>query len=124
MELNNEQQIMDSSSDINYSQYLQLVTPFTKSDNKFEKQAAYDFRILLISVMNENEIYVLLYLHEGIRKSIQYFVKELSDLIQNKYNNIKYDTHLELLHDCACLISQQVMFRSKLSETLDFLMNL
>ena len=116
---------MESSSDINYSQYLELIIPYEKSNNKNEKKIAYNFIILLTTVINEKKIESLIYLHEGIKNIIKYFMQELSDLLDNKYNNIKVlDVHLELLNDCAKLISQEMICTSKNSEILQFLMSL
>jgi hypothetical protein len=116
---------MESSSDINYSEYLQLIIPFEKSNNKNEKKIAYNFIILLKSVINDKKMESLIYLHEGIKNIIKYFMGELLELLDNKYNNIQIlNVHLQLLNDCANLISQEMLFRSKNSEILKFLMSL
>lgn len=115
---------MESSSDINYSEYLQLIIPFEKSNNKNEKEIAYNFIILLTTVINEKKVDTLIYLHEGIKNIIKYFMEELLALLNNEYNNIKrLDVHLELLNDCANLISQEIMYRSKNPKILKFLMS-
>ncbi len=116
---------MESSSDINYSQYLELIIPYEKSNNKNEKKIAYNFMILLTTVINEKKIDSLIYLHEGIKNIIKYFIKELLDLLDNKYNNIEIlNVHLQLLNDCAGIISQEMLFRSKNPDILQFLMSL
>lgn len=49
---------------------------------------------------------------------------ELLALLNNEYNNIKgLDVHLELLNDCAELISQEMIYRSKNPKILKFLMS-
>jgi hypothetical protein len=116
---------MESSSDINYLQYLELIIPFEKSNNKNEKKIAYNFMILLTTLINEKKIDSLIYLHEGIKNIIKYFMKELLDLLDNKYNNIEIlNVHLQLLNDCAGIISQEMLFRSKNPDILQFLMTL
>jgi hypothetical protein len=116
---------MESSSDVNYSQYLELIIPYEKSNNKNEKKIAYNFMILLTTVINEKKKESLIYLHEGIKNIIKYFMQELLDLLDNKYNNIKIlNVHLELLNDCAGIISQEMLFRSKNPDILQFLMTL
>jgi len=115
---------MESSSDINYSEYLQLIIPFEKSNNKNEKEIAYNFIILLTTVINDKKIESLIYLHEGIKNIIKYFMEELLELLDNKYNNIKVlNIHLKLLNDCAELISQEMIYRSKNPKILKFLMS-
>lgn len=115
---------MESSSDINYSEYLQLIIPFEKSNNKNEKKIAYNFIILLTTVINEKKMESLIYLHEGIKNIIKYFMGELLELLDNKYNNIKdLNVHLELLNECAGIISQEMIFRSKNPKILKFLMS-
>jgi hypothetical protein len=115
---------MESSSDINYSEYLQLIIPFEKSNNKNEKKIAYNFIILLTTVINDKKIESLIYLHEGIKNIIKYFMSELLELVDNKYNNIKVlNVHLELLNDCAKLISQEMIYHSKNPKILEFLMS-
>lgn len=115
---------MESSTDINYSEYLQLIIPFEKSNNKNEKEIAYNFIILLTTVINEKKMESLIYLHEGIKNILKYFMQELLDLLDNKYNNIKdLNVHLKLLKECAQLISQEMIFRSKNPKILEFLMS-
>lgn len=46
---------MESSSDIDYSEYLQLIIPFEKSNNKNEQKIAYNFIILLTTVINKKK---------------------------------------------------------------------
>jgi hypothetical protein len=115
---------MESSIDINYSEYLELIIPFEESNNKDEKKIAYNFIILLTTVINEKKIDSLTYLHEGIKNIIKYFMEELLALLDNKYNNITVlNVHLELLNDCANLISQEMIYRSKNPKILQFLMS-
>jgi len=67
---------MESSSDINYSEYLQLIIPFEKSNNKNEKEIAYNFIILLTTVINEKKLKSLKKLHKRKKKKIKYNIKE------------------------------------------------
>ena len=106
-----------------YKEILQKVLPFTKSDNKLVKRAAYDFNILLKCAINNTNSQTLVYLYEGIERTIEYFNKTLLDLINNR---IDPDTHMcdptyELLNDIAKVITNQLLFRNKLEELKKFL---
>ena len=111
---------------MNKKELLQKVIPFTKSDNKVVKRAAYDFNILLKCAINDTNGPTLVYLHEGIEHTIEYFNKNLLDLINNR---IDPDTHMDdpaygLLNDIAKVITNQILFRNKLEELRNFLMAL
>jgi hypothetical protein len=109
-----------------YKELLQKVLPFTKSDNKVVKIAAYDFNLLLKCAINDTNTPTLVYLHESIEHAIEYFTKNLLDLINNR---IDPDTHINdpnygLLNDIAKVITSQILFRNKLEELKNFLMEL
>jgi hypothetical protein len=109
-----------------YPQLLQKVLPFTKSDNKVVKIAAYDFNLLLKCAINDTNSPTLVYLHEGIEHAIEYFNKNLLDLINNR---IDTDTHINdpdygLLNDIAKVITNQILFRNKLEELRKILLEL
>jgi hypothetical protein len=109
-----------------YKELLQKVLPFTKSDNKVVKTAAYDFNLLLKCAINEKNSQILVYLHEGIKHAIEYFTKNLLDLINNR---IDPDTDMcdpvyGLLNDISKAITNQILFRNKLEELKNFLMEL
>jgi hypothetical protein len=109
-----------------YPELLQKVLPFTKSDNKIIKSLAYDFNILLKCAINDTNSPTLLYLHQGIEHAIEYFIKNLLDLINNR---IDPDTYMDdpvygLLNDIAKVITNQILFRNKLEELKNFLMAL
>jgi hypothetical protein len=114
------------SKEEEYKELLQKVLPFTKSDNKVVKRAAYDFNLLLKCAINDTNGPTLVYLREGIEHAIEYFTKNLLDLINNR---IDPDTHMEdpaygLLNDIAKVITNQILFRNKLEELKKFLMAL
>ena len=109
-----------------YKELLQKVIPFTKSDNKVVKRAAYDFNILLKCAINDTNGPTLVYLNEGIEHAIEYFNKNLLDLINNR---IDPDTHMDdtdygLLNDIAKVITNQILFRNKLKELRKILLEL
>jgi hypothetical protein len=109
-----------------YKKLLQKVLPFTKSDNKVVKRAAYDFNLLLKCAINDTNGPTLVYLHEGIEHAIEYFNKNLLDLINNR---IDPDTHMDdpdygLLNDIAKVITNQILFRNKLEELRKILLEL
>ena len=72
-----------------------------------------------------NETGVCFFKHAKNREySSSYFMEELLALLDNKYNNITVlNVHLELLNDCANLISQEMIYRSKNPKILQFLMS-
>jgi hypothetical protein len=109
-----------------YKELLQKVLPFTKSENEIVKRAAWDFNILLKSVINEKNSPTLLFLNEGIKHAIDHFTTELLDLINNRIDpNIHMgDSHYGLLNDIAKVICQQLLFKNKLNEVKDFLMKI
>lgn len=109
-----------------YPDLLQKVLPFTKSDNKLVKRAAYDFNILLKCGINDTNSQTLIYLNEAIEHIIEYFTKNLLDLINNR---IDQDTHMGdttygLLNDISKALLNQLLFRNKLAEFKDFLLKI
>jgi hypothetical protein len=101
-----------------YKELLQKVIPFTKSDNKIIKRAAYDFILLLKSAINEENSKTYLYLNDGIEHAIEHFTIELTDLINNKIDPdiTSNDTNYGLVNDIAKAILQQLLYRNKLPE--------
>jgi hypothetical protein len=109
-----------------YKELLQKVIPFTKSDNKIIKRAAYDFNLLLKSAINEENSRTYLYLNEGIEHAIEHFTIELTDLINNRIDPdiTSNDTNYGLVNDIAKAILQQLLYRNKLPELKKILMEM
>jgi hypothetical protein len=109
-----------------YKELLQKVIPFTKSDNKIIKRAAYDFNLLLKSAINEENSKTYLYLNEGIEHAIEHFTIELTDLINNRIDPdiTSNDTNYGLVNDIAKAILQQLLYRNKLPELKKILMEM
>ena len=100
-----------------YKDLLQKVIPFTKSLINPEKQAAYDFNILLKSAINETNNAVFLYLNDALEHLINYFSKELDNLLTGKVDREQaYNGGYELLHDLACVITQTLFHKRKMPE--------
>ena len=106
-----------------YPELLQKVKLFTKSDNILTRRASFDFNILLTAAINDNNNETFEYLKDAIQHVIEYFSKELFDLINNRIeigltiNNIHYG----LLNDISKVIIQQTIFKNKLEEVREFL---
>ena len=86
----------------------------------------HDFNIILKCAINDTNGPTLIYLREGIEHAIEYFTKNLLDLINNR---IDPDTHISdsdygLLNDIAKVITNQILFRNKLEELNKFLLAL
>ncbi len=109
-----------------YKELLEAVLPFVKSKNEIEKRAAYDFNTILKSAINEQNSATLLYLNEGIIHVIEFFTKQLLDLINNKINEendfINYD--YDVIHDICIVILNQILYKNKLRELKEFLLNI
>lgn len=109
-----------------YRELLQKVIPFTKSDNEVVKRAAYDFNIILKCAINDSNSSTLTYLNQGIEHAIEYFTKNLLDLINNRIDPETnfYDTTYGLINDIAKILLDQLLYRNKLKEFKTFLMEI
>ena len=106
-----------------YPELLERVKIFTKSDNVLIRRASFDFSILLTAAINDDNNETFEYLKDAIQHVIEYFSKELLDLINNRIeigltmNNVHYG----LLNDISKVIIQQTLFKNKLEEVREFL---
>jgi hypothetical protein len=112
-----------------YKELLEAVLPFVKSKDNIEKRAAYDFNIILKSAINDQNSATLLYLNEGIIHVIEFFTNKLLDLINNKINEDTYindftNYDYDLIHDICIVILNQILYKNKLRELKEFLLNI
>jgi hypothetical protein len=109
-----------------YKELLKKVIPFTNSDNKIVKRAAYNFNTIIKCAINESNNSTLTYLSEGIEHAIEYFKSELLNLINDKFDSNTHvcNPHYGLLNDISSAILTQLLFRNKLEEFKTFLMAL
>ena len=104
-----------------YKDLLQKVIPFTKSLVKQEKQAAYDFNILLKSAINEHNNLVFSQLNDALEHLINYFSKELDNLLTGKVDwELAYNGGYELLNDIACVIMQTLFHKRNIQKFREF----
>jgi len=117
------------SQDLKINQYRELlknVIPFTKSDNKIKKTAAYDFTILLKAAINETNSQIYSYLNNAINHVIEHFKNNLLDLINNKvdFNICTNDSTYGLLNDITKALLRQLIFNNKLHEFNEILLKI
>jgi len=117
------------SQDLKISEYRKLlenVIPFTKSINKIEKRAAYDFTILLKAAINEKNSLLFSYLSNAINHVIEHFKNNLLDLMNNKFNpnTSTNDPIYGLLNDITKALLRQLIFNNKLQEFNEFLLKI
>ena len=104
-----------------YKDLLQKVIPFTKSLIKQEKRAAYDFNILLKSAINEYNCAVFVYLNDALEHLINYFLKDLDNLLAGKVDwENTYNSGYELLNDLACVITQTLFHKKNMPQFREF----
>jgi hypothetical protein len=119
-------QDLNTNKNEQYKELLKIIIPFTKSDNKIEKRAAYDFIILLKSAINETNNLIFLYLNNSINHVIEHFKNNLFDLINNKIdpNTSINDSIYGLLNDIAKSLLRQLVFKNNLQEFNEFLLKI
>ena len=103
-----------------YPELLQKIKLFEKSENKIINRTVYNFKNLLMVAINNKNIEKFEYLKEGIEHALEYFSKELLDLINN-YPKIRIELiHLELLNDISDALTQQILFYKEVSQLSKF----
>jgi hypothetical protein len=109
-----------------YADLMNKIRPFTKSTNKIEKKAAYDINYLLYFAINESKNPVLFELNPGIENAINYFTKEINDLINQTvlWENDIFYVNYDLLNDIVRVITQTVLHKTKLTELNNFLLGM
>ena len=124
----NELNIATISKKEEYSELLKKVLPLIKSENKLVKRAAFDFNILLKSAINDINNSTFEYLKDAIEHVIEYFSNELLDLINNKIESSIHsnndNVHYGLLNDISKIITQQMIYKNRLEEVREFLLNI
>ena len=105
-----------------YPELLEKIKSFTKSENKIINRTVFNFKILLVAAINDKNNETIEYLKDGIENVIEYFSKELLDLINNiiDINFSIINVHYELLNDISQAFTQQILFNSKLEEFTKF----
>jgi hypothetical protein len=114
------------SIESDYNELIDLITPFTKSLNKLEKQAAFDFRTLLVCAINKENLLTLMYLKNGIKNLINYFTPEFNKMVNKE---VMWDvsdslTQFRKLHIMSVELLQQIRCKDKLVETYYIFMNI
>jgi hypothetical protein len=103
-----------------YPELLQRIQLFTKSENKIINRTVLNFKNLLMVAINEKNIEKFEYLKEGVEHALEYFSKELLDLINN-YPKIRRElVHLELLNDISDALTQQLFYSKEVSQLAKF----
>jgi hypothetical protein len=70
--------------------------------------------------INDKNIEKFEYLKEGIEHTLEYFSKELLDLINN-YPKIRIElVHIELLNDISEALTQQIFYNKEVSQLAKF----
>jgi hypothetical protein len=114
------------SDESEYSKLVALITPFTSSSSKPEKQAAFDFRILLMCAINKEKLLTLMYLEKGIKNLIKYFTPEFNKMVNKE---VMWDvsdslTQFNKLHIISVELLKQIRCKDKLEETYYIFMNI
>jgi hypothetical protein len=108
-----------------YNDFLDDLRPHFDSDIKEEKTATMDFRIIIMSALNETNNLTLMILHEGIRHMLECYNGELVELIEGKVewshaHVLRYD----IVHDIASIIMQQTLYKDRIIEAREMLLSL
>lgn len=122
-------QIVSSSSNMSvekfqyYHDLLRKLAPLKESTEKQEKEAAMDFRIIIMSILNETNSLTLTLLNEGMINILTYFNRELDELIEGKVDwKNTYILNYDMIHDMACMIMQQILFKNRIDEVREIFM--
>ncbi len=109
-----------------YADLMNKIRPFTKSTNKIEKKAAYDINYLLHFAINESRNSILFELNTGIENAINYFTKEINNLINQTvlWENDIFYINYDLLNDIVRVITQTLLHKTKLTELNNFLLTM
>jgi hypothetical protein len=109
-----------------YADLMNKIYPFTKSTNKIEKKAAYDINYLLFFAINQRANPVLFELKQGIENAINYFTKEINDLINQTvlWENDTFYANYDFLNDIVRVITQTLLHKTKLTELNNFLLGI
>ena len=109
-----------------YAELVNKITPFTASTNKMERKTAYDINYLLHFAINENKNPVLIELKSGIENVINYFTKEINDLINQTVSWIPdmVNVHYQLLNDIVRVITQTLLHKSNVAKFNNYLLNM
>ena len=109
-----------------YNKLVSLITPFTRSLSKPEKQAAFDFRILLICAINKENLLTLMYLENGIKNLIKYFTPEFNKMVNKEvmWDDADSLTQFNKLHFIASELMQQIRCKDGFEETNYIFMNI
>lgn len=109
-----------------YADLMNKIRPFTKSTNKIEKKAAHDINYLLYFAINESGNPILFELKHGIQNAINYFTKEINDLINQTvlWENDIFYVNYDLLNDIVRVITQTLLHKTKLTELNNFLLGI
>ena len=109
-----------------YNKLVALITPFTSSLSKPENQAAFDFRILLMSAINKENLLTLMYLENGIKNLIKYFTPEFNKMVNKEVMWDDSDSLIQFnkLHIMSEKLMEQICFKNNLEETNYIFMNI
>jgi len=115
-----------ATDDSEYNKLVALISPFTSSLSKPEKQAAFDFRILLISAINKEKLLTLMYLNNGIKNLIKYFTPEFNKMVNKEVMWDDSDSLIQFkkLHFIASELMEQMRCKDTLEETNYIFMNI
>jgi hypothetical protein len=115
-----------STDESEYNKLVALITPFTRSLSNSEKQAAFDFRILLICAINKEKLLTLMYLNNGIKNLIKYFTPEFNKMVNREVMWDDSDSLIQFnkLHFIALELMQQMRCKDTLEETNYIFMNI
>jgi hypothetical protein len=103
-----------------YPELFQRIQLFTKSENNITNRTVHNFKNLLMVAINEKNIEKFEYLKEGVENALEYFSKELLDLVNN-YPKIRRElVHLELLNDISAALTQQILYNKEVSQLAKF----
>jgi hypothetical protein len=99
-----------------YPEFLQKIKLFAKSEKVIINRTVHNFKNLLTVAINEKNIEKYEYLKNGVEHALEYFSKELLDLINN-YPKIRIELiHLELLNDISEALQQQLLFTKEVRQ--------
>ena len=120
------QTITVESVESDYNELIALITPFTSSLHKLEKQAAFDFRILLMCAINKENLLTLMYLENGIKNLIKYFTPEFNKMVNKEVMWDDSDSLIKFnkLHIMSSELMEQICFKNNLEETYYIFMNI
>ena len=87
---------------------------------------AFDFRILLMTAINKENLLTLMYLENGIKNLIKYFTPEFNKMVNKEVMWDDSDSLIQFnkLHIMSSEIMEQICFKNNLEETYYIFMNI